>query len=808
MRCALAPTGVSPDLIVGGQGTYVTLASSNVTYDAGTHVLSSDVSVTNLIPQALGTNDGVTGDGTGLRIFFDQVPTTTSGTGVVTVSNATGTGTFTASNQPYFLYPGTALGGDDILSTNETSATVQWQFTLDPTVTTFEFYVYVSANVHYPNGYVDAVQADTMLNQAATSSITATSRTAVGNAVTGSTLSYASTAPAVATVNTSGVITAVAPGFATINITSTESTTGSVTIQVCPNLAVGEVYNTSGASGENICVGGGASAMEYTVMPVNSGGTSQSLTVTGTGIQAVTGPPTPDRIPVSRLLLTASAAPTGGIQKGAFGGEYSMNAAAVDGASLVHQVAMAESRHGPSVEQTPDAADGVTAADGGSQRLMWYPPRSDEGNDDSAHSPGLALMKAAMPVRDDLTPTVGALLEYNTTNACSGSPSLRTGMVRTVSAHAVVVGDTANPAGGFTTAQYDSIALEFDTIAYPTITGSFGTPRDMDSNGGRIVLFFTRAVNELSPPASSSVNLGFFARKDVSTTTECTNSNAAEILYMLVPDPTGTVNSNVRTVSFVRGNTTGTTGHELVHIINTDYRYSHGAPYEAGWLDEALAHIGEELMFYRASVGLSPRQNIQLSTLTTGPNASRRVAAFNAYANQNFGRFRAWLQRPDTAGLVNTQGASLARRGFGWAFLRYAADRINGTDATFFRALVSQDTGVVNLQAAIGVGANVHDWIRDCITGIYADDNAFTVSSDYQHPSWNYRSVYGGLGGFPLLARPLTNNAGLPLSYGAGGTTAYTRFGVAAATYANIKIQAPGATTPAATVRMALVRTK
>ncbi|HEV7590783.1 MAG TPA: hypothetical protein VGO40_21920, partial [Longimicrobium sp.] len=331
---------------------------------------------------------------------------------------------------------------------------------------------------------------------------------------------------------------------------------------------------------------------------------------------------------------------------------------------------------------------------------------------------------------------------------------------------------------------------------------------------GHVVAFFTRAVNELSPPASSSVVLGFFASKDVFGTDDCSNSNGqatvgAELFYMLVPDPTGAVNSNVRTVSFVRGNTTGTLGHEFQHMINGMRRaYVTGASFfEQGYLNEGLSHVAEELMFYRTSVGLAPRGNIQLSTLTTGPNASRRVAAFNTYANQNYGRFRGWLQRPDTAGAFRPNANSLAVRGAIWAFLRYAADRVNGTDQTFWFNLVNSNLeGKANIQNAIG-GADPDAWLRDFTAGMYADDNAFSVAAAYQQPSWSFRSVYGGLGGFPLLARPLTNGVGLTLSYNTGGGTMYGRFGVPASGFARVTALS-GGVAPTSPYALIVVRTK
>lgn len=124
------------DRILGGQDLYVMLVSSGTSYDAGTEVLQSNVTLQNLLDRSMGTTDGVTPIGT--RIFFVSGPTTTSGVGTVSVANADGVGTFTASDQPYLLYPG-------ILAPFEISAPRNWQFSVPATVATFSFTVAVSA---------------------------------------------------------------------------------------------------------------------------------------------------------------------------------------------------------------------------------------------------------------------------------------------------------------------------------------------------------------------------------------------------------------------------------------------------------------------------------------------------------------------------------------------------------------------------------------------------------------------------------------------------------------------------------------
>src|SRR5829696_7084504 len=76
-----APTsGAARDLIVGGQNLYVKLTSSGLLYVAGTGSFTFDLTVQNLIPQAMGTNDGTTADGAGVQVFFQTLPTVTGGT--------------------------------------------------------------------------------------------------------------------------------------------------------------------------------------------------------------------------------------------------------------------------------------------------------------------------------------------------------------------------------------------------------------------------------------------------------------------------------------------------------------------------------------------------------------------------------------------------------------------------------------------------------------------------------------------------------------------------------------------------------
>lgn len=141
LSCApVRPAGAgSGDYIVGGQGTLVKLTSTNVSYDGATEVLGADVTVQNLLPDALGTIDGTTLSPSGVKVFFESEPTVTSGTGTVSIQNPDGTGTFTNTDQSYFQY-------NQVLAPNATSAVKRWLFHVSPGIS-FQFFVYVSAPV-------------------------------------------------------------------------------------------------------------------------------------------------------------------------------------------------------------------------------------------------------------------------------------------------------------------------------------------------------------------------------------------------------------------------------------------------------------------------------------------------------------------------------------------------------------------------------------------------------------------------------------------------------------------------------------
>ena len=406
----------------------------------------------------------------------------------------------------------------------------------------------------------------------------------------------------------------------------------------------------------------------------------------------------------------------------------------------------------------------------------------------------------------------GTLLRLNT-NAdvdCT-APDIRKGRVVANSQFLQIVEDVQNPAGGFTQAEYQAIGARFDNLNYPVNVANFGAPTDIDNNG-RIIVFYTRAVNEMTPRGAGFFVGGFFFGRDLFPKTEtpragaCPASNVAEIFYVLAPDPNGEVNGNRRTTAFVREQTMSTLSHEFEHLINASRRLyvnTNTRVFEGVWLDEGLAHIAEELAFY-AFGGLAPRQNLQQSTLfDTQPH----VDAYNEYARANFGRLRTYLQSTENQSPLGetVRDDDLETRGAAWSFLRYSADRRAGNDAQYWFALVNNpDSGVINLRSVLGTDPS--PWFRDWTVANYADDGVAGVEARFTHPSYNFRNLYAHpqvAGAYPLLVKNLVDGQTVTTSIQAL-SAGYYRFGVAAGGTATLRVTASGTGDASACANVAL----
>jgi hypothetical protein len=622
--------------------------------------------------------------------------------------------------------------------------------------------------------------------------ITAQSLDAYGN-VTTPVPTLVARDPTLISVATNGVVRVLRRGSATYVVATAGDKRDSVLVtvlaagqSVCTavstpiELAVGQVVKD--VSGTGVCVHASAPGTEFALIPFyNSGVPSATLSVEvrGLGLSSLTVPSAADLV-LSSQLARSRAQTVGGLTPDV-GFEARLRKRERD-------------------EGNPRFA---------AARDFWRRRRATRPSAKVESSAGVSASAAGLAV-----PVVGDLvkLNVNTLSYCD-QPDYRTGRVVAITDRAIVVGDTANPAGGFTDAEYRSIGVTFDTLVDPVDRGAFGAPSDIDNNG-RVIIFFTRAVNEQTSAGAAGVVLGYFYNRDLlpkvnTAGANCPASNESEVMFVLVPDTGGVINGNRRSKSQVVTFANGTVAHEYQHMINAGRRlYVNGVGqnFEERWLDEGLAHIAEDINFWRAS-GKSTRANLDNSVF----NDPKSLAAYSTFENNNILRYTTYLNRPEIQSPIGYDSFDddLQTRGAIWNFLRYAADHqpVGQDDAFWFKLANSTTTGVANLTTALG--GSPFPVLRDWAISVFLDDNAPNVDPRFQQPSWNLRSAMtnGGTSlAFPLLTRLLSDNT-TSATLLAGNGVSFFRFSVPNGQDALLTVTSGGQVLPS-TVQLAVVRVK
>lgn len=627
--------------------------------------------------------------------------------------------------------------------------------------------------------------------------VRATVRDQYGNSLSNQAVSFTSLESSVATVGSTGLVTAVAMGEARI-VAEAGARADTVPVSVGP-------------PGSGVCgniVPRTLSVGEVFVPSQGSGGTSGSMSVCITAPDALTAEFALTLVSTAPNFGSASSVDVQGIGTRAPAGaairdylqEEGRISADPESASASQQWHMAMQR------SARKELDPLVETARSWQRDITARSQSD--------IPGVAKLTAV---------AVGDVIKLNA-NANQGctNPDTRNGRVVAVSNRAMVVADNDNPSGGYTDADYKSILATFDTLVFPMDTSAFGSPSNI-SQYGKIILFYTRAVNALTPANAGYTIGGFFYARDLYPKTArdnkpaCGASNENEMFYLLVPDPNGTINGNKRSKEDVTILNITTIAHELQHLINSSRRLYVNASATASeetWLDEGLSHIAEELLYLRVS-GFSQRQNLTLGMVAAN---NTRIDQFRNFVSQNFSRFYDFLIAPE-ANSPYAPNDSLATRGATWNFLRYAAGRQGeNREDDFFHSLVnSQTAGVANLQSVLS-GSQFADYLRDWTIALIADDYTSATTSalgaPYTIPAWNFRSIYPGLrfgsgaalGVYPIATRTLRSNEPQRIKL-AGGTSSYLRFSLASNSRALVTISSNGAAPPSA-LRYAFVRMK
>lgn len=632
-----------------------------------------------------------------------------------------------------------------------------------------------------------------------TTTVTATPKDASGNVLTGRTVTYTTSNAAIATVSTTGTVTGVSIGTVVITATvEAKSATTPITVTIpgpdCTGnpgvtMTPGQVLSLSSAQRATLCVPGGSTGAEYALIPVNTdvNRLSSSITFSASNTTTTTGAP----------LATVAAASRAAASR-----------------PIVTNVAMV-----PLVASL-QAVEGMVPRNTAFEHALRLKSRTLLRSVHAAQRARPASVRGA-GVRANITglatnPALGSFvtLNANGNDPCT-NPINRVSRVAAISNAAIVIVDTTAPAGGFTDAEYLSIARTFDTLVYNLDTLNFGAPYDMDGNG-KVILFFTSAVNQLTAPGSGSYVGGFFFERDliprVANTVvpfNCATSNEGEMFYLPVVDPTKKYNEYFTSKSAMFTSINGTTVHEFQHLINSSRRIyvtPEVVDDEEVWLNEGMSHFAEELLWY-AVTGLAPKQNLTFAQTTTG---TALFNAMNAYQADNLERFNEYVGNVEgfSSYLLNDD---LSTRGATWALLRYAVDQSPNPSRSYTKALVDAPTqGIPNFDRTFPDIGGLAGAVKRATVANFTDDAGLGVPAIYSYPSWNYRDWLPHFTTnnqrYPLATRPLITGSPQAVSLVAGGSSVL-RFRVNAGATGGVSITFSGSA-PSSSVDLILIRTQ
>src|SRR5688572_18673259 len=403
----------------------------------------------------------------------------------------------------------------------------------------------------------------TIIVVGASVTLTATAFDADGKKINNADVTWRSLTPAVATVSPSGVVTGVSTGQATIEAEAS-GRVGSVTLTVDPDpctnpiaLAAGQVRMLSGPDAV-ACI---------KLAPTSGSSDFLFITANAELVQ--------DNTAFYTVLLSGTVADIAGAAR----------AMVFDPQAYIQQQAM---------QQVEEAEDNVR-----SQEVSLF-RRVRPAIRDGARRESEAAMAISAAIANEGDTVTIRVPDLNASNLCTTGYKEIRAVVKKTTTHSTIVQDVAAPVPGFTNSDFTEIGNEFESLIYPTDTIYFGKETDRNADG-RVTILYTPEVNRATPSGSTGFVAGFFWGGDLVKKTEydqlgisCPQTNEQEIFYMLVPDPSGTINSNPRSVATVKQNTRGTIAHEFQHMINQGRRLLNPAvdSAETTWLNEALSHCG------------------------------------------------------------------------------------------------------------------------------------------------------------------------------------------------------------------------
>ena len=333
-------------------------------------------------------------------------------------------------------------------------------------------------------------------------------------------------------------------------------------------------------------------------------------------------------------------------------------------------------------------------------------------------------------------------------------------VVRVVGTRGIWLEDVANPAGGLSLSQIQTLSDVLDDQVYGVNVAWFGDFTDFDDND-RIAVLITREVN-----AFATV-LGFVASSDLlpGVGVNCPGSNDGEVYYSITPDPSGSLGGPDLDAAALFALSPVLIAHELTHVVQFGRRFVQN-PFPGvmtAWELESQATFAEEVNGF-VDTGRSAGENYgpSVSWGDDGSLGSRWFASgFSRIAS-----YQGWDGNANTANVsipgapeqctfaldFNDPGAGPCIDGevsryMMSLFYRWLSDNVASSTAeaqAFQRGFIDNDlAGFANI--ADIVGEPFATLLAQWAAMLYADDRSATLDARVAMPSWDLPAIFGAV---------------------------------------------------------------
>jgi hypothetical protein len=348
---------------------------------------------------------------------------------------------------------------------------------------------------------------------------------------------------------------------------------------------------------------------------------------------------------------------------------------------------------------------------------------------------------------------VGDVVSRSVPDYANGAPCTAipvTAVVRAVGTKGIWLEDVDNPAGGYTTADFESLSAQLDDLIYDADVAHFGAPTDLDGTGGIFVLV-TKETNRMGGA------LGFVSSTDLIPQADCNSSNEGERFYGAAPDPTGIYALGDYSLGQGKADAPFLIAHELSHIIQMSRRaYVVQGPLMASWTMEGQATMAEEVVGFIAE-GHTAGQNLGFAAAFNEDNP----ASTDWYSDRfvDLAVYYGWqATTTKIAGAPNecswldgapaNTGPCLSGRevyGVPWSLLRWMSDQYGpsfpGGEAGLQQAIInSSEVGYANLASVVNVP--IKTLLARWAAALYVDDRVAGAHPSLTMTSWNLYDLF------------------------------------------------------------------